>query len=444
MLRRILRFRTLLVLVTVVAARAGSITSIANFTTSGQSIWKAGAGGSIGGTIFNGTTWGTDFFIPIPIPFVYTQFSGYTSGYVGIQTGYLATAGHVDATVPYNITLDYSLAANAKSLMLSSSFAPLGKPQYTAFSPQLQVYNDVVFRATFDGDSYVSPVLGTPDRQYFNLDTGDLRIPLASINRDGDQSLKVFGQTVGVDVSGPIQVRLRTGFYEVGSISANTFPFIQTSEIVPHNNADLMSLNADLVAVVQAGALSAGFPTPPLSVDFGSFGMSIFSAEAGVVLGLDETTDVYGGRPTLGVTLLETGQQYQFLAGDSLSIDLPSNVKHPHFTTSYTLNGANTARFKNQLAFTLNPRLTLELGRVSAGAFHTSLYSYSTPNFTPPINLPLIDFGLQGFNTIAGASFDFNQVTDSPEPGTLVLMGLGLILLACVRRRALSSGAAKG
>jgi hypothetical protein len=135
----------------------------------------------------------------------------------------------------------------------------------------------------------------------------------------------------------------------------------------------------------------------------------------------------------VNLTLIETGQTFSFLAGQGIDIPVPAGLKEIHFDTTYTLAGQHAPDFNNDLGITINPFVELTLLSIAAGPLNGSVFQESTPNFTPPIPVYDFNFKLGGFNEVDGPEMAFLL---TPEPGTFILIGAGLVGVGAWRHRA--------
>jgi hypothetical protein len=140
------------------------------------------------------------------------------------------------------------------------------------------------------------------------------------------------------------------------------------------------------------------------------------------------------------------GTPYVFVSGDATTLTLDAGALHTgisHFSILEVRNTAPSAGY-----FSFDYKLTLGTLLVSHGYYLINGTHFALPAGTGSLlNVPLNAGDIFGFGVDAGPSSIPNQLfaqaimevsnfsAPVPEPQTLLLVGIGLVMMACARRR---------
>jgi len=213
--------------------------------------------------------------------------------------------------------------------------------------------------------------------------------------------------------------------------------------------SNFLGLNANLTNMVAA---ALGLPPLSASTDLGPclFGVCAGSASynlltisAGLNLGATQAFNL-SATPLVAYNVTEFGANAQnfttgmMAVGTPFSLSLPDGVTMADITPTYFLS----ADLMNQTDLALSA--SAALSAIGGCPTYLGLGGCFGPIIDLSTSFPLADihvfnnsFGLEGWNVIQGQTF---EIKATPEPGTLLLFGSGILALARgLRRRSLKA-----
>lgn len=382
-----------------------------------------------------------------------------TSGKVGFQFGLTADSGSVDTTVQFNATLlapDAGTVALGEFFNLNPSSSLAGGTLSTNF-PELSVSLDAIVgvRASASAVACVPP-FGCAPGSTGELGFADQTIPIVSFNDPSSPGqIKILGLLDPaifqfdneISIPGPLGGSL--GGITVHVPDINATGGVIGNKLTASGGDDLLKVTADL----------DGLALAPLGLPGGgvSFNAGILSVSADLI-------DIDMG-PI--ITIL---QNFEFTPTLMVQLVFDSAVQIAGFATPQTLWSGAWSALPNIALLSLNTLVTPtfsiqglflnETGLGIDGIFQLDILKASFalqafglvfdlgqigPLFqilerTNLFNTPPLfsnSYLLGGFNTALGQSF---LLTTVPEPGSLILIVLGLVMLGVMRRHPQSIG----
>jgi hypothetical protein len=372
------------------------------------------------------------------------QLGAETNGTIGLKLNASATAGSVDVKYGGQASVTASAAALNPGgvLTLSSAFDidPLSTSlasQFATFQASADFQFDVFARATARACAIG---FGCTTAGGTIIDVNKT-IELAAINRDNDGALRVLGVDVPLETSvGPVDVEAHV-------------PNLQTTGTIVGNDLqstgaqDLLELGVDVPQLV-ANAIIPGSGYA-LSGDFGFLDYSVFSSSIGPTLGMAQNF-LFDATPMVQLAFSSPVQQIiggvaqaattsiSFKLGQS--IDVTSDFDNLEIVPFYFLQNtlrvitSATARLDASVDFlSLSADMPFGLSDLSLGPVFAANWSSPSATFTVDDRQFAMNFA-----QVQGGSMN---VTATPEPGTMLLVGTGLLAIALVtyRRRRLAA-----
>jgi len=407
-----------------------------NFQTSGQSMWGSGSAFNFSAspTLFDlnlngsttagiGSTGGCPFCLG-------ASLTASTSGDFGLGANVNVNGGTVDATVPVDVTIGFpgSLVAPSTPINLTSS-ALFGTGSLTTASPSIQASANTFgsIGASLSGTACaVACTSGTI------VSVGPLNLGTTLFSIDSKttppQTISLF-PGVDLNVGLPFVATSGTGgpapFPPPLSISASGGP------------SNFLGVNANLTNL-----LTSALGLPPLSGS-GSLGplnasYNILTVSAGLNLGATQAFNL-SATPLVAYKVVEVGAGGTNFTTSAMPVGTPFNFSllggvSAFITPEYFLS----ADLMNNTGLALSASAGLSalgasLGVSGLGSFSIGPVINLSQNF-PITSLSVYDntFGLGGWNMFEGKTF---EITATPEPGTLLLLGSGALALARGLRR---------
>ena len=378
-----------------------------------------------------------------------------TSGKVGFQFGLTADSGSVDTTVQFDATL---LAPNAGAVAQGEFFnlnpsSTLADGVLSTNFPELTVGLDAIvgIRASATATACVTP-LGCLTGDTGQLGFADQTIPIVSFNDpDSPGQIKILG---GLDptlfqfdseisIPGPLGGSLGGVTVHVPDINATGG--VVGNQLIASGGDDLLKVTADLDGLALA---PLGLPGGGVGFNAGILAMSadLIDIDMGPILTILQNFEF---TPTLFVELAfnsaveiagfltpQTLWSGAWSALPDIALLALNTLVTPTFSIMGTLLNETGLGIDGifqldilKAAFALEAfGLSFDLGEV--GPLFQILERTNLFN-TPPLFTN--SFALGGFNTVQGQSFLLSRQV--PEPGSLLLMVLGLVSLCLMRRR---------
>ena len=439
------------------AAYAASYTQDLTFETFDQSMWGSGAsfiidyskfwgvswnesvnlGGIVGDECWRECLWGWCWEICNPIPETGVEVWAATNGTVGLDFGFKLDGGSVNVNYPVGIELIYPEEAKPGDVItISSQYTVDPTAYFTTNFPEIQTYLDLVIDvyAGIGGDACIA---GACVGGSVALDI-EKTFELLAFNRDDDGKFRLLGDPVaGFQFGEPYD-------FDYGDVTV-WIPDIETTgtldgddTLTSEGESDLLQLTADIDKIATTLAQAAGLPVPDLEGDIKGFiEYNLLDIHAGPDFDIKQQ---FSFDPDLMIRLdLGTGGVVEFPLGGSTQIVMPSYDLDltPTFSiagntfSNDTLLGLGLAASISMLqaSVPLLEELGLPgtIGPLYQGDWGFDLFDVSL--FWP--NNPL-EFALLGFQDFQTAAFTVKVV---PEPGTFILLGIGLISVIAMKRR---------
>ncbi len=396
--------------------------------------------------------------IPNPIPAATfdsrfgAEVIGTSNGKIGFNFGLSIDSGSVDATVSYDAELiapDYMNANPFEPFSLNPNSTLAGVNTLETNFSELSAYAEAVMQLSGEISATGCPFIGTcyEGSTPYNI---DFTPEIISFNQDGTGGVELFdglfqpsdfgvnplldGFPLSFDIAGLAEITLYQSQPDTsGGLNAGTQTLQSTGQ------DDLLDLILDLDNIVATaagvpGLFGSSFDIPVL----GSVGFDIINVAMGPTIDLQQNFEL---EPTLWVDLLFSkpvevgGIMVTSLssAWDNLpdiSFGSGETWVTPEFYLSSYLNNDTLLDF--DLAFMIDLlQIYYDFGLAGSNSFgignvlDEAISLFDTPAFYSN------RFELLGFNRIAGDPF----LAKLPEPGTLLLYGLGLFGLGYAARR---------
>jgi PEP-CTERM motif-containing protein len=413
-----------------------------NFQTSDQSMWGPGPAFNFSAspTLFDLSLNGSaspsigcfSFSFPSCVTVTGAGLTASTSGDFGVGANLNVNGGTVSATVPVNVTLGFpSLVPNATPFNITSS-GMFGVGTLSTASPSIQASASTFgsLSASLTGQACLVGLCASGT--IVSVGPLNLGTQLFSINSATSPLNTTINLAPGVDLNVGVPFVATAGaagpqgFPPPLSISSSGGP------------SNFLGLNANLTNLV-ASALGL----PPLSAS-GSLGpvswsYNLLTISAGLNLGATQAFNL-SATPLVAYNVTEFGANAQnfttapMAVGTPFSLSLPGGVTMADITPTYFL--AAGLMNNTNLALSASAALTAlgaSLDSLSVGPLINLNTSFPIANF----NVFNSTFDLGGWNTIQGQTF---QITATPEPGSFLLLGTGILALARrLRRRSLKA-----
>lgn len=412
-----------------------------NFQTSGQSMWGPGPAFNFSAspTLFdlnlNGSTTAgigsTSGFLATG-----ASLTAATTGDFGLGANVNVNGGTVAATVPVDVTIGFpgSLVAPNTPINLSTS-AAFGTGSLTTASPSIQASANT-FGSIGANLSGAACLLGACTSGTI-VSVGPLNLGTTLFSIDSrttpPQTISLFP---GVDLNVGLPFVATSG---TGGPAPFPPPLSISSSGGPSN---FLGVNANLTNL-----LTSALGLPPLSAS-GSFGpltasYNILTVSAGLNLGATQAFNL-SATPLVAYKVMEVGPGGTNFTTSAMPVGTPFNFSllggvSAFITPEYFLS----ADLMNNTGLALTANAGLSALGASAGISGDGSFSVgpviNLSQTFPITNLSVFDstFGLGGWNMFEGKTF---EITATPEPGTLLLLGSGVLALARgLRRRSLKA-----
>ncbi len=423
----------------------------------------------------------------------------HSSGKVGLEFGYSIDSGSIDSTANFQATAALPDVVNASEFFNIATNSVFDQGTLDTQSPKIEAYISAIMQLSGSIDAQAcalalgcanSGSIALPtvnlDQRILSIDPNSVKL-LDGVMPDGkafaevpllNQSLKLQGgmtiapPVVGFKLEGPGGVTLASSLPPTPAVTVGLadmtlhMPDIHTSgtgsgnSVASSGRDDLLSAQLDIDG---AATLLAGMPPAGLGfdlIDAGPFKLSasldLIDVKAGPVLGVAQDFEF---TPTLMANLeFSNPVQIDGLAGlhnswSGLWSNLPSFALTG--TTTFTPTFWLDALLTNDMALDLGLIGTLDVLKLGATgiiagidvlnfnslSLNTLLGLDNTLFETPKVEFSIFGstIDLSGFNTIAGTPFTLSIAQASvPEPGTLILLLLGLMVLLMGRSRRLT------
>jgi PEP-CTERM motif len=440
MMRKMLVFVVALLLFGILGPRicladtlnSGSLT----FQTSNQSMWNTGSAFNFS---YNPT------LVNIPINFsssvgpgigcVLGACAGFdvnsnVSGNVGMNASLNVNGGTVDATMPVNISLGFSNSVANNTPVSITSSALFGTGSLTTASPtasaSLGVFANLTGGISADGCIVVACKSGGATFKTSATAT------LFSVNSQTfpPQTLSL-GSNVDLTIGAPYVQTSGTGGPTISAAGSSPF----------------LGLNANITNLAASGL---GLPAPSGSIDLplniGGLTYNLFSLTAGLSL---NTTQAFSltAQPLVDYSVTTVGSNASSFSSGPMAVGTPYSFSIPTGDTSAVVTPTYmmSALLDNNTGGALSASLGFSaLGYSSYGVFKplgSKGPLVNTSSSFPVANFSVFNnqFALQGWNSFQGNSFQIAAtgvpVAPTPEPSSLLLLGVGLLVLAGLIRR---------
>jgi hypothetical protein len=364
-----------------------------------------------------------------------------TQGKVGLEFSVAATAGDVDAEIEFEANLSAPEKIAAFELFeLAASSTLLDSSEFQTQFPELSAKAEFILAANLDiaGQACVVP-LGC-DQGNTNIGFEEFALELISFNENDSGRVRLLG----LDELGPSAfnfgdpISVTAGITEVGNVTVFV-PDVETTgtlggnSLISQGEADLLDIKLDIDGILTA---SSGLP-PVLGtgIDAGilSFGYDILDIEFGPVVDIKQTFELI---PELFVDLSFSESVFIEGLADKVSFlsaavnDLPRIAlgigQNLIVDTQYRVD----AKLRNTTSLGIDGEFDLDVlvADFSLNALGTT---FDLGELGPLFNfnerfgiaeLPPIferEFGLGGFNQVAGESLRLSTMIDEQQPGEI-------------------------
>lgn len=411
-----------------------------------------------------------------------------SSGKVGLEFGYSIDSGSIDTDVKFSALADLPDSIKAAEFIDLNTSNIFDEGKIATQSPKMEAYISAVLELSGSVEATACALtlgckegtvaLPTIDmnQRIVSIDPNSLKI-LDGImpNDEPFAEIPILNQTltleggatvtpplVGFKLTGPLGLTLASSLPPGPSISVDLaelevqVPDIATEgtgngeKVTSSGRDDLLSLQLDIdgAATLFAGLPPAGINITP--IDAGPFkleaSLDLIDVDAGPVLGITQDFEMI---PTLMATIaFSSPVEIAGLLGlrnswTGLWESLPDIAifKNTEVTPTFWVD----AMLKNELGIDLGLVGTLDILKFGAtgviGGLNILNFSPISLNNLLGIDNTLFEtdkvgfnvynkqFDLGGFNTVIGESF-LLSITEVPEPGTMALMLMGLLILS--------------
>ena len=411
---------------------AANDTDTGTFQTSNQDMWNSGGAFSFSAnpTLFDiplnssNTVGSINCFLGVCGG---ATLTGSTSGDFGAVANLNVNGGTVNAAVPITVNEGFPTAPVPGNTPINiTSNGMFGVGTLSTASPSIQASVGTIgsISASLSGEICV---LGCLSGNIASVGPASLATTLFSVNSATfpPQTLSL-GSGVNLNIGLPF---VATN----GSAGPQTFPPPLT---IPASGgpSNFLGLSADITDLVTT---ALGLPPLHGSGSFLGVGGSytLLDITTGLNLGATQALNLTA-TPLVAYTVVETGAHPTSFTSSMMNVGTPfsftfaSGDNNASVTPTYFLS----ADLMNNTGLELSASAALQALAASIGP--VSIGPLINLNTTFPIaNLSVFDstFPLLGWNEFQGQTFDVSQ---TPEPGTLILFGSGLLALASrVRRR---------
>ena len=372
-----------------------------------------------------------------------------TSGKVGFQFGLHADSGSVNTDVKFdaNLFVPDAFAITTKQFFNLNPNSSLVGGQLSTNFPELSASLDAIVgvRASATGKACAA-LLGCKTASTGELGFPDQTIPLVSFNDGGNGQIKVLGALdptlfqfdSEISIPGPSGGSL--GGVTVHVPDADALGGVVGDKLLASGSDDLIKLTADLDGLALA---PLGLPGGGVSFDAGILSVSadLIDIDMGPILKIVQNFEF---KPTLFVDLvfdnpvLIAGMIGPQTAWSGLWSALPDIAAMTGGNTRVTPTFSIQGLFKNETLLGIDGIFQLDILK-AAFALEAFGLSFDLGELGPLFQIlqrtnlfntpPLFSntFALNGFQSITGDAFIITASV--PEPGTIVLMLAGLILL---------------
>jgi hypothetical protein len=355
-----------------------------------------------------------------------------STGDVGVSTSLNVNGGTVSAAIPISVGEGFPTSPVPEGSPINvSSSGMFGVGSLSTASPNIQASANLFANNVSASISGLGLGIGvgpfTGSANIFSIDTRTH--PTGTFTLSPGITLTVGAPFVATSGSGGPQT-----FPPPLNLSSSGGP------------SSALGLNANLTNLA-----AAAFGLPPLSgsIDLppcipiagcaGSLSYNLLSISAGLSVGGTQSFNL-ASTPEVAYTVVEAGAHPTSFTSAMMNVGTPfsftfaSGDNNASVTPTYFLSADLTNNTGVELD--ANAGLSALGGSISYLGASASLGPLININTTAPVaNLSVFDstFALGGWNSFEGQTFEVSQ---TPEPGTLILFGSGLLALAsCVRRR---------